>query len=125
MPRLILILLMFMVAACTSGCSNLNEDKPVAQGEIRLAADALNPRRAETDAHAALAKGDRHLTAVYGITTLAPGAPNDEVPADWAQDYLVIEGTSDDGDYAYNKRATAYARAYNQVILAKATAPKS
>ncbi|MNT02292.1 hypothetical protein D3C72_1367830 [compost metagenome] len=124
MPRLILILLMFMVTAVASGCGKLNE-KPVAQGEIRLDPGALTSLRAEADAHAALAKGDRHLTANYGITTLAPGAPNDEVPADWPHGLLVIEGTSDDGDYTFNKRATAYARAYNRVILEDATAPRT
>lgn len=82
-----------MVAACTSDYRNPDDGKPVAQGEVRLAASLLNPRRAEADAHEALIRGDRHLTGVYGYTTMAPGAPNDEVPTDWPHGLLVIEGT--------------------------------
>lgn len=121
--------MVFMVPACTSGYRNPNESKPVTPGEVRLAPDALSPRRADADARAALAKGDLHLTAVYGFTTLAPGAPNDEIPADWPHSYLVIEDTSDflrDKDHdAFNERAIAYARAYNQVVLEDARPPRN
>ena len=116
---------MSVVAACTSGYRNPNEGKPVAQGEVRLALDALDPRRAEADARAAINNGDLHLLGVYGYAAEVPGATDDAT----ALDVLMIEDTGDfmrDKDHAaFNDRAQAYALAYNRVVLAASKLPKS
>lgn len=114
-----------MVAACTSDYRNPHEGQPVAQGEVRFSFDALDPARAEADARAAISKGDRHLFGVYGYAAEFPGAADNAA----AFDVLMIEDTSDylrdKAHVRFNDRAHAYASAYNRVILAEATAPKT
>ena len=114
-----------MVAACTSDYRNPDEGKPVAQGEVRFSLDALEPARAEADARAAISQGDEHLLGVYGYAAEVPGTTDDAT----SFDVLMIEDTSDylrdKAHVRFNDRAVAYASAYNRVILAEATAPKT
>ena len=92
--------------------------RPVPDQQIVLAFDEVDPRLAIIDAVAARQRGDLHLLGIYGYSRIVPGA------ASLSANRIVffIEGTSDHpGDrqeVEFNRRAAAYALAYNQTILA-------
>jgi hypothetical protein len=125
MARLAFLLLIVLIAACSPTYSNPKEGTPVAADEVRLSWKGVDPARAESDASAALAKGDRHLLGTYGYAAGTPGYPSG--PEQWPHGVIYVEDTT---DYArdrrhgeYVQRANSYAEAYNRVIVASSPTP--
>lgn len=117
--------MMFMIAGCTPGYRNPSEGEPVAPGEVRLTLDALDPRRADADARAAIVNGDLHLLGVYGYAAEIPGVPDEGT----SRNVLMIEDTSDfirnRAHAQFNDRAYAYAMAYNRAVIAASSSAKN
>ncbi len=89
--------------------------------QLEMSLDALNAARAPRDARRNWAEGRRHLLGVYGYTSVVPGGPNSQAPADWPHGVVFIAGTSDvwEGQYGqrFNQAAHDYAARYNATVL--------
>ena len=120
MKNLAVLVVLALVAACSPGYENPNTGRPVEAGHIRLSWEQVDPRRAQSDAAAARRRGDRHLLGVYNYSSVVPGAEAAGKSAP-PRPVLFIEDTGDQvrglAHSAFNKKAAAYAQAYNQALL--------
>ncbi|PTS87783.1 hypothetical protein DBR21_11760 [Caulobacter sp. HMWF009] len=121
-----MLVVLALVAACSPGYENPNRGRPVEAGHIRLSWEQVDPRRAPLDAAAARGRGDRHLLGVYTYSSVVPGGEavsKSEPP----RPVLFIEDTGDQvrglAHSAFNKRAAAYALAYNRALLSTPRPP--
>lgn len=77
--------------------------------------------RAENDAKTAIARGDRRLLAVYGITLEVPGVSDDVSKLRSQYGLKILAGTSDaingEQDRRMNLNARRYARLYNRMVI--------
>jgi len=78
---------------------------------------------AETDARAAIARGDQRLLAVYGITVEVPGVDTSVATLRQRYGLRILEGTSDaikgPQDRLLNENARKYAKKYNRIIISE------
>ena len=78
---------------------------------------------AETDARAAVARGDQRLLAVYGITVEVPGVDTNVATLRQQYGLRILEGTSDaikgPQDRLFNENARKYAKKYNHIIISE------
>jgi hypothetical protein len=76
---------------------------------------------AENDAKSAIARGDRRLLAVYGLTLEVPGVSDDVSKLRSKYGLRILEGTSDAikdaQDRQTNLNARKYAKEYNRVVI--------
>jgi hypothetical protein len=83
----------------------------------------LNVDAAETDARAAIARGDVRLLAVYGITVEVPGVDTNVATLRQQYGLRMLEGTSDaikgPQDLRLNENARKYAKKYNRIIISE------
>jgi hypothetical protein len=80
--------------------------------------------QAEKEAKSALARGDRRLLAVYGLTLEVPGVSDDVRRLRSQFGLRILEGTSDATtgaqDRQMNLNARKYAIQYNRVVISAA-----
>jgi len=112
--RACLICICLYAAAVTWG--DEKQDVLTKAEDVRL----LKVEQAESDARSAVARGDRRLLAVYGLTLEVPGL-NDDVSKLRSQYGLrILGGTSDalrgEQDRRTNSNARRYATRYNLVV---------
>jgi hypothetical protein len=78
--------------------------------------------QAENDAKGAIARGDRRLLAVYGLTLEVPGVSDEVSKLRRKFGLRILEGTSDAikdaQDRQMNLNARKYAMQYNRVVIA-------
>ena len=110
------LVLAFVLAA--AGCGQSAAEK---EGLREL--QDLKVERAQADATAALARGDKRLLAIYGLTVEVPGTNYTAEQAGKANGIRILEGTSDtpegDEEAELNLRARAYAASFNRTILSR------
>ncbi len=77
--------------------------------------------QAESNAKSAIARGDRRLLAVYGLTLEVPGVSDDVRRLRTQYGLRILEGTSDAiksaQDRQTNLNARKYATLYNRVVI--------
>jgi hypothetical protein len=95
-----------LLAACVAPVVKSAEAPPSEAAECPMLV-RYHPDRAQGDAAAALARGERHLLGVYGYTIEVPGGT-------YSPTVRMIEGTSDSHCSHLNARARDYARRFNE-----------
>jgi hypothetical protein len=80
--------------------------------------------QAENNAKSAIARGDRRLLAVYGLTLEVPGVSDDVSKLRSQYGLRILEGTSDaikgEQDRQMNLNARKYATQYNRTVISAA-----
>jgi len=111
----------WIVCICLSSPAvTWGDEKPdviTKEEDVRL----LKVEHAESDARAAIARGDRRLLAVYGLTLEVPGLSENASKLRSRYGLRILGGTSDalrgEQDRQNNLNARRYATRYNLVVV--------